>query len=144
MLVLISVTILITSLILHRLKCKYRKDDKEEYKDHSFKLESDVSQKTKTTATTTTITATIIAPEDLELCGVCGNPEVEFNEDEEDETHLIDWIKCEVCKQWFHQNCLGISLDISDFICSNECMDKDTRNSPIINLKTKSSLIKPT
>ena len=98
------------------LKCKYRKDDDEEYK--IYKLEP---------------VALSVLPElekrtsDLELCGVCGNPDVILeDENDNDESWALNWVECEVCRQWFHQECLGLSIDTNDFICdSDNCVKKD-------------------
>jgi hypothetical protein len=58
------------------------------------------------------------SPENLEICGVCGNPDID---DDQDESCFLKWIQCENCKQWFHQCCLGCDIDTNDFVCSDNC-----------------------
>ena len=62
----------------------------------------------------------------LEVCGVCGNPDVVREDDNDnDESWTLNWVECEVCRQWFHQECLGVNIDTNDFICSDNCVEKD-------------------
>lgn len=58
---------------------------------------------------------------------MCGNPDVvrDENENDFDESWTLNWVQCEVCLQWFHQECLGVNIDISDFICSEKCVKQD-------------------
>jgi hypothetical protein len=105
------------------LKCKYRKDDKEEYKIHRVHVvESGV------VINTIPVTETEKQPsEDLEVCGVCGNPDV-VNEDDDyidDDSWTLNWVKCGVCHQWFHEICLGLNIDTNDFLCSEKCVKID-------------------
>ena len=98
------------------LKCKYRKDDNEEYKTHSI-VSGVVS---------TSLAEVQKRPnEDLEVCGVCGNPDVVHEDGNyigNDDSWTLSWVECEVCKQWYHQDCIGIYVDTNDFICSDKCI----------------------
>jgi hypothetical protein len=42
----------------------------------------------------------------LEFCGICGDPEDAENDGGR------TWLECEICKQWFHCDCLHIDNDI--------------------------------
>lgn len=89
------------------MKCKYRKDDDEVYKTHYLGP----------------VEGTLDKPsENLEVCGVCGNPDIVG--DDNDDSFILNWIQCEVCFQWFHQDCLGYDIDSNDFICSEDCEKK--------------------
>lgn len=90
------------------MKCKFRKDSAEEFKIGNV---APVNE--------SVVNSSLNSSVNLEVCGVCGNLE-------EDEG-VQDWIECELCKQWFHQDCIGINLDSNDFLCSDDCVEKDLK-----------------
>lgn len=114
------------------MKCKYRKDDDEPYKIQKLapstqdNSNNNVNNNLKNTS------------EESQVCGVCGNIDVVHEEGETDDSWALSWIACEVCLKWYHQDCLGVNLDINDFICSNECVEKDNKQSRKTTRKKKS------
>lgn len=131
---------LYTSDILGVLLCKYRKDDNEVYKTHNMSPVSNLVEGINININTENNNNNN-KTENLEICGVCGNPDIT---EEDDDSYFLNWIRCEVCFQWFHQHCLGCDIDTNDFVCSEECeinglKKKNTNNNNKKTIKSNNS-----